>query len=345
MFRGFLGFLLAALCLYGGGAAAEARKLRFGTFLPAPTINVRHGFVPWIETVNEGLAGVAEIELFAGGAMGRNGKAQLKLVESGVLDITLVLPHYTPGQFPDAELFEIPVFETDALETSLVFWRMYGRGLLKGFDRIHPLALYVTTPAYLHMNFAYRAVADLKGRKIRATTLFQARVIEDLGGTPIGGITATQIAESLSRGLLDGAIFNWFAARRPMGITQVTSHHLEKPLAFTPGIIAMNKKSYESLPVIARRRLDDLSGEALIRRIVGVMAKYAGQSHDQSGDDPGRVFIAAASGEGALWDAAFRRQLERWKSGNGRSAALLEAYAELLAQVRAGGGAGGGGGP
>ena len=326
--------VLIAAVLATGGAAAEGQKLRFGTFLPAPTINVRFALAPWVEEVNRALAGEAEIELFAGGAMGRNGKAQFKLLVSRVLDITLLLPHYTPGQFPDTELFEIPVFDTGALETSLVFWRMHERGLLEGFDTIHPLALYVATPSYLHLNFPYRTIADLKGRKIRATTLFQARVIEDLGGTPIGGITATQIAESLSRGLLDGALFNWFAARRPMGITQVSTHHLEKPVAFTPGIIAMNKAAYDGLSPAARIKLDALSGEALIRRLIGVMQKFADLSHQQSRDDEGRVYVEVTGGEAELWDAAFLRRLERWKQRNGRSALLLEAYGRLLAEIR-----------
>ncbi len=327
-----LGLLIAAAPVRG---ATPVPVLRFGTFLPAPTINVRLGIVPWVDEVNAAAAGRLRIELFTGGAMGRNGKAQLALLKAGVLDITLLLPHYTPGQFPAAELFEIPLFEASAMETSLVFWRMYERGLLSGFDDIHPLALFVAAPSYLHMNFVYRRIDDLKGRKIRATTLFQARVLEDLGATPIGGITATQLAESLSRGLIDGAIFNWFAARRPMGITQVTTHHLEQPIAFTPAIIAINRARYEALPAAARRLLDDKAGPPFIRRLVGVMQRYSDRSIAESRGDPGRVFVAPDAEEKARWQAAFARQLDRWRARTPGSAALLAAYREILSDIRA----------
>ena len=319
------------------GAATPAPVLRFGTFLPAPTINVRLGIVPWVREVNAAADGRFRIELFTGGAMGRNGKAQLALLRAGVLDITLLLPHYTPGQFPAAELFEIPLYGASAMETSLVFWRMYKRGLLAGFDDIHPLALFVAAPSYLHMNFVYRRIDDLKGRKIRATTLFQARVLEDLGATPIGGITATQLAESLSRGLIDGAIFNWFAARRPMGITQVTTHHLEQPIAFTPAIIAMNRVRYEALPEAARRLLDDEAGPPFIRLLVGVMQSYSDRSIAESRGDPGRVFVTPDAREKARWRAAFKRQLDLWRTRTAASEALLAAYKDILDDIRTGG--------
>lgn len=328
--------IFALIFVPQSATSAEPQMLRFGTFLPAPTINVRFVFKPWVEDVNRALEGEVEIELFAGGSMGRNGTAQLKLLISNVLDITMLIPHYTPGQFPDAELFEIPVFDANALEVSLVFWRMYERGLLTGFDDIHPLALFVATPSYLHLDFPYRTADDLKGRKIRVTTLLQANVIEELGGTAVGGITATQIAESLSRGLLDGAIFNWYAARRPLGITQVTSHHVERPVAFTPGIIGMNKARYDSLSPIARARLDGLSGERLIRRLIATMVKYAEQSRAASRADDGRVFVTASESEKARWDRAFEHQLDAWRAKTARGEALLEAYAQILAEIRAG---------
>jgi hypothetical protein len=60
---------------------------------------------------------------------------QFKLVRDRVADIAYVVMGYTPGEFPDSTIFEMPFLVENSLEGSLAHWRMVERGLLRGYDK------------------------------------------------------------------------------------------------------------------------------------------------------------------------------------------------------------------
>lgn len=325
-------FTVAAAFLASVTAYPAERVLRLGVFVPPQTINVRKVLAPWVAEINAAAAGEVRVELFAGGAMGRSGRAQYQLLKARVHDIGWIVLSYTPGQFADTRMFEVPLYSDDPMAISLAFWRLYQAGRLDGFDEVVPLALYVSTPFYLHLNFPARTIADLAGRKIRVVTYSQARVVEAVGATPIGGITATQMAESLSRGLIDGTAFNWYAARA-MGLTQVTRHHFEQPFAYSPALVAMNKKTFASLSPRMRAIFRDLSGERLIRLFVTEMVKAGQAVATETRERKGHRFIDATPADTVTWRSAFSALEEQYARDveNGRD--KLAAYKAMLADL------------
>jgi len=85
---------------------ASARDLAFAVFVPAASPTVQHVYQPWVDWFNEqAAADDVQITLYAGGTLGRNPLAQAQMVADGVADIGLTVPSYTPGVYPDFDVF------------------------------------------------------------------------------------------------------------------------------------------------------------------------------------------------------------------------------------------------
>lgn len=250
-------------------AAAKEQVLRFSTTLPGRSDIIREAITPWVQDVNARLRGEARIDLFPGGSLGRHTQAYLQMVRDGVVDFAVIVPSYYPGQFPDNDMFQLPLTFTGSLEASLTAWRLVQAGGLRGVEGLRVMALYATLPYGFHLNFDYRELGDLEGRKIRTMGLIQAEIVEALGGTPIGNVIAANLAETIGRGLVDGALFGWDNVRA-FGVRQVTSSHVPVPLSLNLVFIGMNPDTYDGLSPKAKRVFDETMGVTLIQKIVAV---------------------------------------------------------------------------
>jgi TRAP-type C4-dicarboxylate transport system substrate-binding protein len=329
--------LAAAAILFAAGGA-QAETLRFGVTIPERTLTVREAMAPWAREVSERAGGDLTVELYPGGSLGRNGKLQYWLLKQGVIDIAWILPSDTPGRFPATDFFEIPVKSDDPLEVSLAFWRLYEQGYLTGFDEVKPLALYVSPPYRLHLRTPYTDASSLYGKKIRAVTHLQAKMLEAAGATPVGGVTTTQVAENLSRGLIDGALFSWHGVKA-VGVLRAASVHVDQAITFAPAMIAINRKVYDGLSPKARAAIDELSGEPLVRRLVESMNCAAKIALDEASSDESRQFVAANADDAAVWRQRFERAADDWRSesdDNERVAAAFEAILDEIMREEAG---------
>lgn len=306
-----------------------SQKLRFGVTIPERTSTVREAMAPWALEVSAASGGSLSIEMHTGGSLGRNGKLQYWLVRKGVLDITWILPSDTPGLFPATDFFEIPLKSDDPLIMSMAIWRLYEKGLLKGFDDVIPLALYVSPPYRMHLRFPYDGPESLRGRKIRAVTALQSRLLEDAGATPIGGVTTTQVAESLSRDLIDGALFSWHGVKS-VGIMRATSVHVDQPITLAPAMIIMNRKVYEGLAPEARAAIDANKGEPLIRMLVRSMNAAAAAAVEEASIDPSRSFIGSKAADEKIWRERFERAARDWRAKRIENEQLAVAFDAIL---------------
>ena len=147
----------------------------------------------------------------------------------------VVLP-YTPGRFDDTEIVGLPFVTSNATEASVALHRLYAEGALVGFEGLKMLAVGATPPVVIHANKPVRLPADLKGKRVRASGDHLTRVIEALGGAPVQ-VGGGQIAESLSRGVVDMTLNNWGFVG-DFKVNEVSSQHLDLPLgAVAVGIV------------------------------------------------------------------------------------------------------------
>ncbi len=317
-----------------GAAEAQPVTLKFASFEPPAAPITGRVFTPWAEDVGKASEGTLRIEMFAGGVLGRSPLQQLKLVQDGVADLTWTVPGYTPGRFDDTEVAELPFTINTATEGSLAMTRLHARGMLAGFDDLKLLLIGAVPANNIHSRGAVRSLADMKGKRVRAGSSQIAKLVEAIGAVPVQ-IGAPQVAESLSRGVIDASLNEWnFVAT--FKIDEVVSHHLVVPMGTVAVMVPMLKSRYDALPPPARAALDKYSGEALARRfgaVVDGVNDAARERVSKSGKNTVTVLPAA---EQEAWRKSTQPVTDAWRKARPKNDQLYEGLVGELAKVRAG---------
>ncbi len=256
------GIAIAAVVAVGLPVTAQAKELSFATFVSPTSTTVTEVLEPWIEWFNANAGGDTTIKLYAGGSLGRNPVAQPKLLKDGVADMTIMVPAYYPGVYPDFDMFELPGLANSATEASTAAWSLYKDGKLGGLDDFKVVSIYTSAPYAIHSTADVKSVDDLKGLKIRAGGPVQTAVLQSLGAVP-QAMSPTEMAENINRGLLDGALADWSVASS-FKVMEVTTNHYNAKLGVLPFVVAMNKDTYDALPEPARKAIDE-SGDMLVK--------------------------------------------------------------------------------
>jgi TRAP-type C4-dicarboxylate transport system substrate-binding protein len=258
-------FLAATAIAIGAGwaslaVAQEPVVLKFASAFAPASKNNSVTVPAFIKAVEEASGGTLKIEHYPGGTLGANPTTQLKLVEDGVVDIAEVVASYTPGRFPELEMFELPFVFDNTREASLTAWSLYEKGLLTGYDNLELVGIGEVGPYFLHTSKEVTKAADISGLKLRAGGAVQGAVVEAIGGVAVGGMPAPQIAENISRGVIDGTLMdagNLFNFR----IADVANYHvINIPLGNVAVLFPMNKAKYDSLPAEAKAAFDKVRG-------------------------------------------------------------------------------------
>src|SRR5690606_23302676 len=200
----FVAVLVAGLA-WSAAAEAEATKLKFAVFTPETEMTFVNIMKPFAANVAKASQGTVEFELFPNGALGRDPGKQMKMVQDGVADLAWIIPAYTPGVFPDDEVVELPGIIRDSKEGSIAIWRLWEKGLVRGYENLVPLAIFTADPYTVHTDYAVAKLDDLKGKKIRAAGPVASAAVTTAGAAPVG-MPFTQIVESISRGVVDGTL-------------------------------------------------------------------------------------------------------------------------------------------
>ena len=86
---------------------------------------------------------------------------------------------------------------------TVVFTRLVNSGKVKGYDDFFPIGLFGTAPYSLHARTPINSIADIKGKKIRASGAVESETIKALGAVPIG-MPVTEVPEAIGRSTIDG---------------------------------------------------------------------------------------------------------------------------------------------
>jgi TRAP-type C4-dicarboxylate transport system substrate-binding protein len=325
---------LVAMAVAAPAAAQSPVKLRFASFEPPQAPITGKVFTPWAQDVTKASNGALEIEMFPGGQLGRNPLQQLKLVEDGIADFAWSVPGYTPGRFDDVEVTELPFLMSTAREGSLALTRMHQRGQLAGFGELK-LLLIGTVPANnIHSTFPVTSVADLKGKRIRTGSAQLAKLVESLGAAPVQ-LGAPQVAESLSKGVIDGSLNEWnFVAT--FKLDQVASYHFALPMGTVAVMVPMLKSKYDALPAAAKAALDRYSGEALAIRFAEVVDGVNEATRERVAKSPKNKVVVPSAAQESEWRKATQALVEGWRKARPRNDAVYTAFTREIAAARAG---------
>ena len=244
--------------------------------------------VPWAEKVEQESDGRIEVEVYPAMQLGGQAPALYDQIRDGVIDGGWALPAYTPGRFPEAEVFELPFMTTmNAEESSRAAWEFTQKYLMDRLSDIHVCAVHVHGPGVIHTKGEpLTAVEDFEGLKLRGPSRQANALLETLGAQPVG-MPVPAFPEALSRGVVDGGVIPWEVVPS-LKVEELTDSHTQiggdRALYNTFFIWGLNKAKYEGLPDDLRAVIDANCGEEA--------SAWAGRAMDE-GDTIAEEAIAA----------------------------------------------------
>lgn len=318
--------------LFAGNAVAEPIVLKYAQFEPSnEAFAMKNIWLPWVKKMNELGEGMFRIDVYVGGALNRVPPQQLKILKDGVADIAFILPYYTPGVFPDDAVLQIPFLAHKAIDASLAAHNLLIKGMLRGYDDVVPLMLAAGQQYAIHTTMPVKVPDDLKGKKIRADSQIYHYIFQECGAAPIG-MPTTKIAESMSRGVIQGTTSEW-NAMRTFKIEDVAKYHCILPMGTPTFGLVMNKDSFNKLPKKARDIFLD-NREYTARLWATEMDKSLDEHQKKMEADPKHHVYFPTPAEIEQWKKVIGPAVEKWLSEDPVRPKLLEAYKKELAAAQ-----------
>jgi TRAP-type C4-dicarboxylate transport system substrate-binding protein len=331
--------LSALLLLVPVLAHADDVVLKVHHFLPTTSTIHAKLLLPWCERLSKESAGRLKCQIFPAMQLGGSPPQLFDQAKDGVADVTWTLLGYSAGRFPLIEVFELPFMIRDAESASRAVWDYAQTHAQSEFRDVKPLAFHTHEPGYFFLNKRPVAqLSDLRGLKVRAPTRIANRTLAALGATPLG-MPAPQVAEALSKGVIDGALLPYEVVPA-LKIQEATKFASETDPAYpalytSVFMIAMNKAKYESLPADLRRIVDANSGIEL--------SAWGGRIYDEARSagrkavvDHSNAVNTIPAGELEKWRRASDRIDDDWVAEVGKKGhdgkKLLEAAKGLIAK-------------
>jgi TRAP-type C4-dicarboxylate transport system substrate-binding protein len=228
----------------------------------------------------------------------------IQQVTDGAVDMIWTVLGYTPGRFPKAEAFELPFMVATAEQTSMAFQEYADKHMKNDFPGIKVIAVHTHGAGLLHTKTPVAKLEDLTGMKLRGPTRVITEMLGTLGAVPIG-MPVPAVPESISKGVIDGAVIPW-EVTLPLKMSELVSNHTEftgdRGFYTATFVFAMNQASYDRLPDDLKMIIDANSGISA--------AALAGKAMD-AGDVVGRGKAVDNGNNVIVLDAA---ETSRWKA-------------------------------
>ncbi|PTX02764.1 TRAP transporter substrate-binding protein [Pararhodobacter aggregans] len=329
----------AAVALTAGTASAQEFTLRMHQFLPAQANVPRDVLDVWADNVERDSNGRIRIERYASMALGGTPPELMDQVMDGVADIIWTVNGYTPGRFPQTEVFELPFMVADARAASSALWQMYEEHMQDDFAGVHMLATWVHGPGMFHTNRPVMHPSDLQGMKIRGGS----RGVNDLlalVGAEAVGLPVSGVPEALSRGVIDGTTIPW-EVTTALHVSELVHNHTEfegPALYVLTFSFAMNQDTYDSLPEDLQQVIDQNSGLEFSIFAGGTQADADGPAR-QIAVDAGNNIVTVSEADAAEWRTLVEPLYATWVADmNGRGIdgqALIDEAQSLMAEYEA----------
>ena len=286
-------------------ADAQQIVLRLHQPLPAAAPIPKNFLAPWAQKVEAESGGKIKVELYPSMQLGGTPPQLYDQAKDGVVDLIWSVAGYTPGRFPKAEAFELPFIAGNGEQNSQAAWEFYEKNLKDTFADVKVIAVHTHGPGLIHAKSnGIRKLEDMKTLKLRGPSRMTTKLLEVLGATPVG-MPVPAVPDSLSKGVIDGALLPW-EITTPLKIAELVNTHTEfsgnRSLYVAFFFFVMNKAKYESLPAELKAVIDRNSGIAISRMAGKVM---------DDGDAPG---LAAAKARGNAIVKLDVQETARWKA-------------------------------
>lgn len=309
-------FPLALVLTMGSvaNAAEEPIKLKLAHFLPAASNAQANILGPWCDQLNEESSGRLQCEIYPSLQLGGTPATLADMARSGAADIVWTAPSYSAGKFPRIEVLEQPfILPYGGKAGNDLIWKFYNEHATEDFKPYKVLAMFGDGGMDFHVRpRPVKTLEDLKGLKLRASGRSAANTLTALGATPVS-MPPAQMTESISKGVVDGALAAWEVVP-PTKLDEVTKYHSSmeqgKPaVGYTILSVLMNQAKYDQLPADLQEILDRNSGQALVDRFGTEWDDYTAKA--KANADPDSIVLITDE-DYAKMQAATATVAEEW---------------------------------
>ena len=290
--------------LASGAAIAQEVTLKIHHFLPPRGTIQAQVFEPWCEKLGKESAGRIKCQIYPSMQLGGSPPQLFDQARDGVADIIWTIPTYQAGRFGKSEVFELPFMAKNAESGSPALWEYIQKNSADEFRGVKLLAAHVHDGSLLHFTSKrVQSMDDLKGLKVRAPTRIGTKFLTAIGATPVQ-MPVPQVTESLTKGVIDGAMIPWEVAPA-LKLQEVTKYHLDTAAGVPKTsnsifVIAMNPAKYDAMPADLKAILDANSGLEL--------SKHIGKVFDGT-TEAGKKLAREANG---VFDTLSPAEYDRW---------------------------------
>jgi TRAP-type C4-dicarboxylate transport system substrate-binding protein len=323
----------------------EVVKITFAHFFPA-THPVHIRWAEWADAISKATDGKVKITFYYAQTL-LSASETYEGVVSGIADMGIMYPGYTPGLFPMLELFDLPVDYNNCEVISKVFWDCYNEFQPEELSKVKVLSIYAIGPGGIATKKPVETLDDLSGMQIRAVGL-SSGYMSALGAVPVS-LPMPESYEAVSRGVCDGVLNAWDAFVTWKTV-EVADYFTMTPFLYTGSFITvMNLDTWNSLPADVQAAFEQVSKE-FISYHASSEAKNALYSA-QKILDSGKKIIVLSDEEEARWLEAvqpaiakaiadradkgpaqefYNRMVELAEKYNAEYPSLKDAYLEMI---------------
>lgn len=302
--------LMGGIGFTAGEGVAQTRDLKVAFFASPKHPIWSRLMAPWGKKIEAAGVGL-KVTGFPGSQIGGKPPGAFKRVVNGIADVEFAMQGYTSTVFPRTLIVEIPLQWKSPTEATRALWRIYDKHLASEYRRVKVLAMWVTDTPTVMTNKVVRVPDDLTGLKLRTPSRNQAAIIKGFGAIPVA-MPMPQTYGAIEKGVVDGAVVGVSVVNSFKLAEVVKNYIVDLPMGYSPQMIAMNRKVYDSLSAKQRAVIDANSGLELSLKGARLYerARAGGLKTVKKRADTKITKLTAA--EKAAWVAKLKVTVDKW---------------------------------
>jgi TRAP-type C4-dicarboxylate transport system substrate-binding protein len=279
------GILLGVLAVPNCSAADQSIQLKIVGGLAGVSQYTKFEEPFWRQEVPRLTDGRVQAEIHPFDRSGLPGQEMLQLVRLGVVPFGTALLAQVSGDEPELNAVDLPTLNPDmaSLRKTVGLYRDQLHAILQQKYGIELLGIYAYPAQVVYCVDRFTTLKDLKGRKVRTSSVGQSEMMSGLGAIPV--VTPfSDIVSAIKTGVVNCAITGTMSGGE-IGLPEVTSYISPMAVSWGLSFFGANQLAWAQLPPDVRetlrggiRKLELSIWEAADRETAGGLACNIGSN-------------------------------------------------------------------
>lgn len=225
--------------------AAEKMHIKFSTWHPPNSREVKNVFQPMLEELEKKSNGRISYTMYSGGSLGE-GPDHYDIVKDGVSDMGYFTATWTPGRFPLSEILSMSVWVKGKDVSTDIGNAMYDKILKREYPDVKMIELNGCINSFIWTKKPIDKMSDLQGMRIACPGGMRCDYVEATGAS-LTFMPGTDFYMAMQTGTVDG-IVTCPPILLAFKLDEVVNHGIIAPLGCVTEGIIMNESSWERTP-------------------------------------------------------------------------------------------------